>query len=103
MYTLFILFTMFGLLNIMVGVFVQEAAGILNWDRELVLEDVLDQKESRLNQLRDLFNELDEDLDECITIEELTKGMKDKRIKAYFTHLNIDTATAPEFFSFLDS
>lgn len=103
MYTLFILFTTFGLLNIMVGVFVQEASGILKWDRELVLEDVLDKEHSRYWQLRDLFFELDQDGDDKISLEELSRGMEDSRIKAYFTHLNIDMARAPEFFGFLDT
>jgi len=103
MYIAFIMFTVFGLLNVLVGIFVQEAAQLARWDRDLVLDDALTREQATIVQMRELFQLIDVDGTGEISFTELEKSLDDKEIRAHFALFEIDLKQAPEFFSLLDT
>jgi Ca2+-binding EF-hand superfamily protein len=103
LYMFFVLAITFGLLNVLVGVFVQESEQMIHYDRSLVLQNALEQHECNVEVLSQLFSEIDKDSTGKITLEEMLAALKIQHIKAFFLHLDIDMAhNAKVFFSLLD-
>merc|ERR1711974_181401 len=102
-YMAFILFTMLGLLNVVVGVFVNETGGIEHWDRELVLQNTMARQEAKQASIKDLFREIDHDRKGKISLQEIESALADERIRAHFDNYQIDVLQADKFFALLDS
>mmetsp|Transcript_86873 Transcript_86873/g.202234 ORF Transcript_86873/g.202234 Transcript_86873/m.202234 type:complete len:591 (-) Transcript_86873:185-1957(-) len=101
-YTLFVLFTTLGIFNILVGIFVQEAERVADWDKNLVVQEELMKMESTLQTLEDVFHSIDIDGDDFISYEELAEALDNQEVNAYLSHLDIDTTTASILFGLLD-
>jgi len=102
-FTAFIIFVMFGLLNVLVGVFVQNTESIAGIDRDFVIQEEMDRKSSLINQMRQLFKEVDADNSGTITWKELSEKMYDDSMKAYFSTMEIETDEAQGLFKLLDT
>jgi len=101
-FTMFIVFVIFGVLNILTGVFVESTSAVANFDKELVIQEEMSRNESVVNQIRALFNEIDVDNSGTVTAKELKKNLKDERVKAYFNVLQLDVTEAAGLFELLD-
>jgi len=101
-FTLFVLFVMFGMLNILVGIFVQKSNELFHLDQELVMNEEMNQKSSYLNQIQELFKKIDTDLSNTLTWEELIANLQDERVMTYFALLQIDVSEAKGLFQLLD-
>jgi len=102
LFTSFIIFIMFGLLNVLVGVFVQNTEAIANIDRDFVLQEEMNRKSSNINKLRELFNQVDVDGSGTISWKELKANLTDDAMKAYFAMMQIETEEAEGLFNLLD-
>jgi hypothetical protein len=98
----FIIFVMFGLLNVLVGVFVQNTEAIANIDKDFVIQEEMARKNSAVNQMRDLFHEIDEDNSGSISWEEMRKHCTEDTMKAYFAMMQIEIDEAHGLFRLLD-
>jgi len=101
-FTFFIIFVMFGLLNVLVGVFVQNTEAIAQVDKEFVIQEEMARKDSMMNQMRELFNEVDVDKSGTITWQELRVTLSDESMRAYFAMMEIETEEAKGLFQLLD-
>jgi len=102
LYTLFMVLTVFGLLNILVGIFVQEAGQIAAWDRDLVLQGLAEKKEFLMENLSDLFDEIAAEGADRITMEDFRRAVRDEHVQSYFEHLEINCSKLKTLFGLLD-
>merc|ERR1711862_592189 len=71
LYVAFIVLTVFGLLNMLVATFAKEAADILTWDHEIVLDHERAIDSAIEKQYRHLFGLIDRDDDKFLTVQEI--------------------------------
>merc|ERR1712151_1466100 len=79
-----------------------EAADILTWDHEVVLDHELAKEGVIVKQFRQLFDLLDVHQNGYLSVQELKRGFEDDHIQAFFQYLNIDTTMNSQFFHLLD-
>jgi len=101
-YVAFMIITVFGLLNVLVAIFVEEAHAIMSWDTELVLESMADKKSQLLRMIGELYDEMDPEGLNAIRPEAFTAAVDEERVQSYFLHLQIDYTNADLLFSMLD-
>merc|ERR1712048_1548851 len=93
-----VLVSLFGILNVLIGTFVQKASQIELWDRELALMATDLHHQTQNETYKMLFKEIDADGSGSISLTELKHRLSgphsDKRIQNYFRHLGIDIDTA---------
>jgi len=102
LYILYITFALFAVVNIVTGVFVDTALQSSKNDREVVVQEELEQKQDYLKQLHQLLQAIDENSEGRITREVLQQAFKHETILAYFSHLKIDVPDAATLFDLLD-
>jgi len=101
-FTLFVLFVMFGMLNILIGIFVQKSEELFHIDKELVMQEEMARNTSYLNQIKNLFQKVDGDASNTLTWEELEANLQDENVQTYFSLLQIDVSAAQGLFQLLD-
>jgi len=102
LFTIFVLFVMFGMLNILVGIFVEKAEELSHIDQELVIQEEMARNSSYLNQIKELFVEVDSDNSGTLTWAELNRNLQDQKVMAYFSLLGVDVGEAKGLFQLLD-
>jgi len=90
------------LLNVLVGIFVQSTNEIAKIDRDFVIQEEMERNDSQMNQMRDLFKEVDEDKSGLITWDELESNLGNERVKGYFSLLGLNAEEAEGLFKLLD-
>lgn len=101
-FTLFVSFVLFGLLNILTGVFVESASAIADIDRDFVIQEEMNNQSSMVNVMRELFHRVDKDSSGGITWHELKTNLEDPAMKAYFKLVQLEPAEAESLFYLLD-
>jgi hypothetical protein len=101
-FTFFIFMSTIGLLNILVGVFVQKANDVGSVSRDAALaQSYLKIMDTKRN-MEELFDEFDKDNSEEITTSEIERGLTEPRIQAYFRVLEIDIVDKNLFLNHFD-
>merc|ERR1712032_218624 len=94
MYTLvfagFVLFTSFGMLNVLVGMFVEKASELSAADRDLLVQENLRHNTENVKNIRELFEKVDVDNSGMITSEELQRCFDDGSVQSYFAQLDME-------------
>jgi len=91
-----------AMLNIVTGIFVHSAVGAAQNDRSLRVMTEIQHTSELVKNLHDLFDEIDKNVDSCITLEEF-KGQMDKaEFRAFLSALGMNTTDALRLFSALD-
>jgi hypothetical protein len=101
-YILYIALTSFAVLNVVTGVFVENAMKIALRDRDLQVQVQLDQRKKIMERLLSVFNEADNDRDGTITWDDFEKHIGDPKVQAFFNHLELGGADAGRLFRLLD-
>lgn len=102
LFLMFITFSVFAVVNIVTGIFVDSALECTNTDRERMVYEELETKRRCLESMEDAFLEIDEDCNEEIGLEEFQAKMDDERVIAYFNALKLDVTDAATLFKLLD-
>lgn len=102
LFLLFITFSIFAVVNIVTGVFVQSALENDKHDREIVVHEELESKKEYCEAMRQFFEEIDEDGTGTIGFEEFLGKLDDERVVAYFNALKLDVSDASMLFNLLD-
>jgi len=101
-FNLYLAFTVFAVLNVVVGVFCQVAIESAAHDYENIIRLKTTENETFGRQVKRLFADIDQSGDGKITYHEL-KSMLDKaEVRAYFEHLGLDAGDAWDLFKILD-
>jgi Ca2+-binding EF-hand superfamily protein len=102
LFLLFIVFTLFAIVNIVTGVFVEAALQSNLKDRDIIAHEELQNKRLYLESMQDIFEEMDYDDQGTITIDEFEDKLQDERVIAYFNALKLDVSDARVLFKLLD-
>lgn len=103
LFSAYIAFAVFAVLNVVTGVFVNEAMKMAASDQEFVIEEELARKGSDVNEFIRMFIEADADGSGTVSWAEFTEHMEDDRVKAYFKVLDLNVDEAQQLFDLLDS
>jgi len=103
LFNFFLTFTLFAVLNVVVGVFCQSAIQSANADYENSIRQKLTEKTKFLRQIRILFLDIDVSMEGTITYHEFQKHLDDERVGAYFEALGLDPTDAWDLFKLLDT
>mmetsp|Transcript_39869 Transcript_39869/g.110819 ORF Transcript_39869/g.110819 Transcript_39869/m.110819 type:complete len:429 (+) Transcript_39869:1637-2923(+) len=101
-YVMFVLLTVFGLLNILVGVFVQEAGELAAWDRDLAVEDLTEKRTAMEEEVAELFVTIAPEGADSVSMEDFSCALADERIKSRFEALEISATKVNALFCMLD-
>ncbi|CAE8635992.1 unnamed protein product [Polarella glacialis] len=98
----FVTFSIFAVLNIVTGVFVDSALSANITDRDQLVQEEMDFKKGQLTTMRKIFEELDEDGSGLFSLMEFQERLSDPRVQAYFSTLKLDVTDATALFALLD-
>lgn len=98
----FVFFTIFAVVNIVNGVFVDGAIQLAKQDRMLFVEKQRLEDRAKEAQLLHLLNAMDENHDNIITFQEFSDSLERQEIIDYFSALHVDIEDAKQFFPLLD-
>merc|ERR1712137_1311772 len=98
----FIVFVIFGMLNILTGVFVQSTGSVARVDHDLVIQEEMKRAQSAVNQIRMLLADVDVDESGTVTLEELKRTLTDPKLRAHFAFLELDVSALQGLFKLID-
>lgn len=102
LFFLYQLFTMLAVLNIITGVFVENAMSVANRQRSILTKKEQQMKDSILRELRSLFWLMDVDGSGTISLEEMLGLWVDPLVGAYFSALGLEVNDAQTLFNLMD-
>jgi hypothetical protein len=95
-------FTMLAVLNIITGVFVDNAVETARTQREFLVQKEMEVKEQWLKEMRSIFQEMDADGSGTVNKDEITEFCNDDRVHYYLTALGLDVHDTERLFELLD-
>jgi len=98
----YIAFTYFAVLNVVTGVFCQTAIESAVQDQDEVMAQLQAQQKSYVDQLTELFEDVDEDKSGELTIDEFEQLLDDERLAKYCASLDLTIDSAWALFKLLD-
>jgi len=100
-YLVFVMLTIFGLLNVLIGIFVQEAEK-MKWDKDMVLEAFVHKRNGLTKEISDLFDDIDSGKTGWISLEEMSNALEKDSIAARFERLEVQFSKVELLFHVLD-
>jgi len=95
-------FTMLAVLNIITGVFVDNAVETARTQREFLVQKEMEVKEQWLKEMRSIFLEMDADGSGTVNKDEILEFVNDDRVHYYLTALGLDVHDTERLFELLD-
>jgi len=102
LFLIYMSFSIFAVVNIVTGVFVESAMQSDSEDKIITAHEELENKKTYLNHMREIFEEIDEDNTGTVTIEEFETKLDDERVIAYFNAMKLDVSDARKLFMLID-
>merc|ERR1712032_403058 len=94
---------LFGVSNIVVGVFVTACTETSKKDRQLLVKSKLEALQAYRANIRSFFAEADADASGTLSWEEFQEHLKNPKVMAYFTSLELDISNAHRLFRLMDT
>merc|ERR1711920_1172925 len=98
----YVAFTILAVMNIITGVFVDNAMEAARGQRDFFIQKEMELREQCLRELRDVFAEMDFDESGTIGLQEVKAYFEDPRVRGFFTALGLDTSDTERLFRLLD-
>jgi hypothetical protein len=95
-------FTMLAVMNIITGVFVDNAVETARHQREFLVQKEMEVKEQWLKEMRSIFMEMDSDHSGTVSKDEISEFCNDERVTYYLTALGLDVHDTERLFELLD-
>jgi len=102
LFTAYIAFASFAVLNVVTGVFCQSAIDSAQHDLEITIQSHITNKKMHVDRIKKLFKEIDSDQSGHITIKEFERHLGSESVQAYFATLELDPSDAWTLFKLLD-
>lgn len=99
----FVSFIIFAVLNILTGIFLEQAVKVSERDHSTIAHETKEQEQEDLHDLKSLFREVDVDDSGTITLNEFTNSLQNSNVNTYLKKLNIDFTDAVGFFKAVQS
>merc|ERR1712227_128287 len=90
LYLCFVMFCVFGLMNILTGIFVANTKEVSQVDRDLVIRSQLKDRKSFANQLKAVLRSIDKDDSGSISKKELLEHLSSPEFYAYLKTLEVN-------------
>jgi len=101
-FVLYIFLMVFGMLNILTGVFCEKAAQASALDRDLLVQRHRDSLELFLRSARDIFEDIDKENSGTISWEDFREHIKDPNVMMYLMSTGLDVIDARRVFQLMD-
>eukprot|EP00931_Biecheleriopsis_adriatica_P044115 TRINITY_DN25205_c0_g2_i1.p1 TRINITY_DN25205_c0_g2~~TRINITY_DN25205_c0_g2_i1.p1 ORF type:complete len:321 (+),score=50.74 TRINITY_DN25205_c0_g2_i1:312-1274(+) len=101
-FTMFVTFSCFAVLNVMTGVFCQNAFEASQRDQDLVAQGMIADREHNLDIMRQLFSTIGGN-DQVINLREFEAMFHDEKVKVFLKSLDLAPNDAWTLFKLLDS
>jgi len=98
----YVSFTIFAVMNMVTGAFVDSAIENRQADRDLIIQEALHAKHKFRQNIMELFKEIDTDGSGILALEEFEEVIHDPRAVAFFDALELDFHEATLLFRLLD-
>ncbi|CAK0789122.1 unnamed protein product, partial [Prorocentrum cordatum] len=95
-------FTMLVVMNIITGVFVDNAVQTAGTQREFLVQKEMEVKEQWRSEMRSIFLEMDADRSGTVSREEVSDFCNHERVQHYLTALGLDVHDTERLFELLD-
>merc|ERR1712019_133160 len=102
-FLIYLSFTMLAVMNIITGVFVDNAVETAKTQREFLVQKEMELKERYVAEMRGLFGEMDDDGSGFVTLAEIQEYFEDPRVQSYFQALGLDTHDSERLFKLIDN
>merc|ERR1712232_1032437 len=102
LYLVFIIFALFCVLNVIIGIFCQNAIDTYINDTDNVIKAQLADKHKMVATLTEIFKGADEDENHWLTVEEFATRIENPKLRNLLRTLGVDTRDAIELFKMLD-
>eukprot|EP00929_Paragymnodinium_shiwhaense_P104400 TRINITY_DN6879_c0_g1_i1.p1 TRINITY_DN6879_c0_g1~~TRINITY_DN6879_c0_g1_i1.p1 ORF type:complete len:718 (-),score=188.90 TRINITY_DN6879_c0_g1_i1:84-2237(-) len=103
MFISYMFLTLFGVLNIITSVFVDQAMQITQCNRDLLVRESTSKKQAYVNHIRDLFQRLDKGGCGSVTVEQVEHLFSDESLGEYLAALELNPSSAKTLFHLLDN
>merc|ERR1719387_3520308 len=101
LYLFFVAFTQLAFLNILTGLFVENAMKLAQPDRDLLALEHRKEMMARADHLKSICSRFEQHGDGLVQMDEFLQMMEDGDIRAQLTVLGIDVKDAAQFFEML--
>jgi len=101
-WTCYIAFMVFGMLNVLTGIFVDTAMAAMNNDRDNMIADHVEEKNALISTISKVFESSDKDGSGMLTEEELAELLRNNEVMVYLNAIGIDSTEAQGLFQLLD-
>lgn len=98
----YVAFTLLAVLNIITGVFVDNAVQTAHTQREFLVEKQIEQKQKWLQEMKELFQEMDTEGTGSISLSTIQEFLEDARVESYFQALGLEPHDTERLFDHLD-
>merc|ERR1712032_81466 len=106
LYTMIFLFficvSIFAVVNIVTGVFVENAMHSAQKDKDTIVQDEVCEKQEYVKRIRGVFQDMDIDDRGEITLERFEDAVQDENMHAYLTFMGLDINEVRTLFFLLD-
>jgi hypothetical protein len=102
LYLVFVMFCVFGLMNVLTGIFVANTKEVSQVDRDLVIRAQLKDRKSFANQLKAVLRSIDKDDSGSISKKELMEHLSSPEFYGYLKTLEVTVSDAQGVFRLLD-
>lgn len=102
MFIFYVAFTILAVMNVVTGVFVDNAVETARSTRDFMIAKEMELKEKYASEMRDLFIEMDKDGSGTVGLEEINEYLEDPRVQAFFNTLGLDTNDTERLFKLID-
>jgi hypothetical protein len=101
-FTIYVLMSILGILNIVTGMFVERASNISKIDRDFAISDEIHRMEADIHESIVLFNNMDIGKKGKVEVDHFMDYLTKERVIAYFATLDIDVTDRKRLRSMFD-
>jgi len=98
----YVAFTILAVMNIITGVFVDNAVETARTQRDYLIQKEMELKEKYLTEMRDLFQEIDSSSTGTVSLNDVEAYLEDPRVQGYFSALGLDPHDTERLFKLID-
>merc|ERR1712136_375299 len=98
----FVVLSVLAVLNIITGIFVNDAIEKARSDHELLVAREIEQNLDVRRQLKNVFKRLDTHHRGCLSLNDFCEQMEDREVQAIFSLMGVEVTDAKAFFQLLD-
>ena len=91
-----------GILNIITGIFVNDAVEMASSDHDIMLQNEKDMRVDQVKKLKELFFQFDANQDQVLTLDEFEDQLLNPEVQVTLSKLELEVSEAQLFFQALD-